>query len=325
MNNQTTDRAVDQRLAVYNPDNQLNAYLNAVSELTTVSFATITGTLEDKHELSLKKINQWRSTFDLKRADAEIYVETEKLKVGIENSSAAANIENIKRAMTEDLSTLQERNKILRERNDRLRAMNSHIDIVNEKIEDMQKGKSKLSASQEEWEKHLGSKAVAQMLRAKIFRRQMTKVREEDADVEYEELSVQANFSTSAKDLERTNDSMKQSIRRLHEELREYQDKWSHNAQLFDKIADVLKEELVSRKVVKSVESKEDDSEEVQNEDDDEDEGEDRVFEEAEIHREDDEDENDEDREDEDEDEDEDDNLDHDGSEEDHDDQDMHT
>ncbi|SCU97760.1 LAFA_0G13102g1_1 [Lachancea sp. 'fantastica'] len=254
MSHQTSERAVEKRLAVYNPDNSINGYLNAVSELSTVSFAAILGKLEDKHELSLEKIKEWRNSFGLKREDAEVYVETEKLRVGAENSSAAANIANIKQTLTEDLSTTKARNKILRERNARLRDMNSHIDLVNEQIEDMQKTKSRLSAPQEEWEKRLGARAVAQMLRARVFRRQMVKVREDDADVEYEELSVQANFSKSAPELERTNESMKQSIRRLQQELHDYQDKWSHNAQLFDRIADVLQDELAIRNVVTSAE-----------------------------------------------------------------------
>ncbi|CEP61668.1 Mft1p LALA0_S03e08108g [Lachancea lanzarotensis] len=252
MSDQASEKAVEKRLAVFNPDNSLNAYLNAVSELSSVSFAAIVGKLEDKHELSLEKIQEWKNLYELKRQDAELYVEAEKLRVGVENSSATANVSNIKRTLTEDLSTTRDRNKILRQRNARLRDMNSHIDLVNEQVEGMQKSKSKLSASQEEWEKRLGARAVAQMLRAKVFRRQMVKVREEDAEVEYEELSVLANFSKSGRDLERTNESMKQSIRRLQQELQDYQDKWSHNAQLFDRIATVLEDELVSRNLVPS-------------------------------------------------------------------------
>ncbi|SCV04866.1 LANO_0G13146g1_1 [Lachancea nothofagi CBS 11611] len=251
MNGSSDVKTVEKRLAVYNPDTQLNVYLNAVSEVSSLCFAALMGKLEDKHELSLDKIREWRKDITLKRTDAEIYLESEKLKVQMEGVSATENIDEIKLQMDKDLVKIRQRNEILRHRNEMLRAMNSHIDLVNEELEDMQGGRSRLSASQEEWEEQLGAKAVATMLRANIFKRQIVKVRDgEDTEYEHEELSVSSNFSRNTEDLRRTNDSMKGSVQRLQSELKDYQSKWLHNAGLFDKIADVLKDELTKRDLI---------------------------------------------------------------------------
>ncbi|SCU98660.1 LADA_0H14554g1_1 [Lachancea dasiensis] len=273
MNKSNEIKAVERRLAVYNPDTQLNTYLSAVSELSTVCFAALTGKLEDKHALSLENVQNWRKNLKLKRLDAELYVEVEKLKVAMEAQSADQNIDEIKQHLKKDLTKLSEGNEVMRRRNMMLRTLNSHIDLVNEQMEDMQRGRSKLSAPHDEWEKQLGTDEVTAMLDANVLKRELVKVREGDTEIEYEELSLLANFSKDTTELQRTNSSMKDSAKRLRTELQEYQDKWSHNAGLFDKISDVLKEELAKRELSvqeAAIQDTMDEEDEVEDEEDEE-------------------------------------------------------
>ena len=239
-------------------------------------FNVLSGKLEETHAFSPEKLSSLRNDLKLKQLDAQMFLETEKLKIRTEEESASHNIEEIKRSMEIDLESLRHSNRNMRQRNEVLRAMNSHIDLVNEQLEEMHRGKSKLSAAPEEWEQQLGPQAVANLLKSGVLTKSTVKVRDADSDsVERVELSVVSNFSKATGELKRTNDSMKESIQRLQLELTDYKDKWAHNAGLFDKITDVLKDELAQRESMKpegGVEDEEDaEDEEEEEEEEDED------------------------------------------------------
>ncbi|CUS20184.1 LAQU0S01e00892g1_1 [Lachancea quebecensis] len=267
-------KKVERRLAVYSPDTQLNTYMNAVSELGSLCFSILVGKLDEKHELTRERLQAWKEEIKFKHAEARMYVESEKLKIRAENESASENIEEIKRQMESELALIRRKNSITRQRNEKLRAMNSHIDLVNEQLEDMYRGKSRVSATREEWERQLGRHAVESLLNSNVFDKNVVKVRDGS---EREELSVMSNFSRRADELKKTNDSMKKTVQRLQVELADYKKKWAHDAGLFDKITEVLKDELVKRDLIKPQGKGQANEDDEEGEDEDEDEDEDEL------------------------------------------------
>ncbi|CAR22974.1 Mft1p [Lachancea thermotolerans CBS 6340] len=268
MSSDNDGRKVERRLAVYSPDTQLNTYMNAVSELGSLCFSILVGKLDEKHELTQERLQAWKEEIQFKHSEAQMYVEFEKLKVKVENESASENIEEIKRQMESELAQIRRKNDVTRQRNEKLRAMNSHIDLVNEQLEDMHRGKSRVSATREEWERQLGRPAVESLLDSNVFDKNIVKVRDGD---EREELSVVSNFSRRADELKKTNDSMKKTAQRLQVELANYKEKWAHDASLFDKITEVLKDELVKRDLFRPQGKNQADEDNDEDEDEDED------------------------------------------------------
>ncbi|SCV99390.1 LAFE_0A02124g1_1 [Lachancea fermentati] len=256
-------RQVDKRLAVYSPDTQLNNYINAASDVNGLCYSILNGKLSDEDDLTKEKLNKLKREIRLKLIEAQLYIDSEKIKTKIEDEASQENIDQIKRQMKDNLPLIQKLNDEIRRRNHMLKSMNAHISMANDILADMFNGNSELSATKEKWENILGATAFAKLSSSGVFKSRISFKEGVDGDKkEIEELVVYSNFSKDTSALKKTNELVKGDIKRLTEELASYKAKWSHNAEVFDKISEILKVEMAERNILKPEEPEDKDEEE---------------------------------------------------------------
>ncbi|SCV02628.1 LAMI_0H01310g1_1 [Lachancea mirantina] len=233
---------VDKRLQVYSPETQLNNYINTAQEVGSLCYAILMGQGLEAQSLSQDNVEKLKRSLSLKKVEAKLYADAEYQKIRAEDEASNKNIERIKAAMKETLPRIKKLKEEFNQRNKVLRAYNSDIDMVNDRLKEMHKGKSRLTASREKWEQKLGTETVAKLIASKIL-----VVRFGKANTE--ELSVYSDFSQDTMELRKQNSMMKGDIQRLKEELDSYKSKWLHDVGLVDKIRDVLRDEIDRRQL----------------------------------------------------------------------------
>ncbi|AMD22072.1 HGL268Wp [Eremothecium sinecaudum] len=227
---------VQKRLAVYQQGSQFSYYLSSVSQLYEICQSVLMGNLTEESQFNEASLTKLRQNIGTKYVENKIMIECEKMKVNVQDISVESALENAKADLKEVLPSLREFRNELESRNERLEQMAKDIKDFNYENHQLAIAMTTLKLSKEAWVDLLGEAAFDKLLASKVFhveRNGLYTIRERLLEPEDE--------------LRRINSVMKDDIRRLNQDLQNYQSKWLQNAEVVERIGEVLRQGLVDR------------------------------------------------------------------------------
>ncbi|CCE61846.1 hypothetical protein TPHA_0B01730 [Tetrapisispora phaffii CBS 4417] len=234
-------------------------YMELINKITKLSKSVLTGVLpeennDDSGENVNKEISENKFNLDTilnleQSLDLKYLTLTNELdikKVTFENNiqKTDRNLAALQSHVQKTLPEMKYYRTTMQNRTRRLRDMYSSILNINEELYALAAGKTSLAASLSEWEEKLGKE-----LTSKLIQQNYMKSTGSESDGKDQLYKISDNLNKSPGELRFVNASIRKDIQKLVKELELSKNKWSKDADIFDKISEVLKVELVNRNV----------------------------------------------------------------------------
>ncbi|CCD24616.1 Mft1p NDAI_0D03020 [Naumovozyma dairenensis CBS 421] len=229
-------------------DTASTKYLDTLSKISTLTSSILHGTLTDDTELN----NVEDLELEMELRYMELANSVEVRKINFENFETS-NSKNFEQMAEKQLPALKKFNQLTLDRLLKVQRLYEAVAMINLEIEDLSAGRTKLILKKSDWIDELGEELTETLIKRKYLTFEKGYEAREDDPL----LRAYDDFSKGPKELRRTNESLKEEISRLTEEVKVYKNKWLQNAEIFTRVTSVLKDELKKRLDHDSLETKE--------------------------------------------------------------------
>lgn len=272
-------------------DVQHNGYLEALGKVTKLAKSILNSGLQsyeaqENVQFGIEHVKDLEQNASLKFMEYQSSLDVKKLAQENWEQSNHETIDIMETNMSSMISDLRSAHESLQERIERVRVLYDSVTKVNTEAENLLEGNTSLTATLSEWEEELGAPLTDKLIKKGYLREAGTSGGEQ-------RYRAYDNFTKGPKELKHMNQSIKEDISRLTNELGSYKEKWLQDAEIFTRITSVLKEELIKRDMNVDIDMEEEEEEEEEDDEDDEEEEEHEQEHEQEEEIEEEEDEND--------------------------------